>query len=105
MRTRGGLREAGEDRAGENRTLEMNWRSGLFRLWLVLSAIWIAGAFWRATTFTFIDLYLTYADKGLTPLDIRLDLAKHVLASPEEYIWIFGPPIAALAAGVLVLWI
>ena len=64
----------------------VNWRRGMFRLWLLVSAAWIMG--WA--------IYLT------------LSAIAQALTSPGDFLAIpvvfFGPPIALLLCGLAAAW-
>ena len=48
----------------------MNWKQGLFRVWLVLSALWIAGVCVQAVPSVRKSLEAIYALDGLAGLDL-----------------------------------
>jgi hypothetical protein len=64
----------------------LDWRRGMFRLWLLVSAAWIMG--WA--------IYLI------------LSAIAQALTSPEDFLAIpivfFGPPIALLLCGLAATW-
>ena len=64
----------------------LNWRRGMFRLWLLASAAWVMG--WA--------IYL------------MLSVVAQALTSPEDFLAIpivfFGPPIALLLCGLAAGW-
>ena len=70
----------------ENDTVELNWRRGLFRLWLLVSAAWIMG--WA--------IYVI-----LSVLAQAFKTADEYLAIPVVF---FGPPIALLLCGLATAW-
>ena len=73
--------------AGKNaETVPLNWRRGMFRMWLVLSAAWIMG---------WIIAFLVYGIQG------GFRIWSDFLAIP---ILLFGPPVAALIFGFAVGW-
>jgi hypothetical protein len=65
---------------------ELNWRRGLFRVWLVLSAAWIMG---------WIVYLILVGIKG------RLQTLGDFLSIPVLF---FGPPIALLLFGLAAGW-
>jgi hypothetical protein len=75
-------------RKGVNNTQSapLNWRRGLFRVWVLMSAAWIMG--WT--------IYL------------MLSAMAHALTKPEDFLAIpvvfFGPPIALLLCGLAAGW-
>jgi hypothetical protein len=87
MATYGFPRRKFEVRAGnENKPAPLNWRRGLFRVWVVVSAAWIMG--WT--------IYLI-----IFGLEGGFDRAGQVLALP---VLLFGPPVALMLFGVAVRW-
>jgi hypothetical protein len=64
----------------------LNWRRGMFRIWLVLSAAWIMG---------WIIEFLVYGIQG------GFRIWSDFLAVP---ILLFGPPVALLIFGIAVGW-
>jgi hypothetical protein len=87
----------------------MNWRRGLFRLWLVASLCWIAG----------FSMYTWKQEPGLSSLQFGYEIA----SSPEEqsereivgglnaelakrYLaYVLLPPLVTLALGLLGAWV
>jgi len=67
-------------------TVPLNWRRGMFRLWLVLSAAWIMA---------WIIEFLVYGIQG------GFGTWRAFLVIP---ILLFGPPVAALIFGFAVGW-
>ena len=67
-------------------TIPLNWRRGMFRMWLVLSAAWIMG---------WIIEFLVYGIQG------GFGTWRAFLVIP---ILLFGPPVAALIFGLAVGW-
>ena len=61
---------------------QINWKSGLVRVWMVLSAIWIA---------LVIYSFIKYAPEGTT-----------LIAFMGRA---FGPPIILLVAGIVISWV
>lgn len=73
--------------AGKNEdTVPLNWRRGMLRIWLVLSAAWIMG---------WIIEFLVYGIQG------GFRLASDYLAIP---VLLLGPPVALLIFGIAVGW-
>jgi len=72
--------------AKQEEQMPLNWRRGMFRMWLVLSAAWIMG---------WIIAFLVYGIQG------GFRAWSDFLAIP---ILLFGPPIAALIFGIAVGW-
>jgi len=80
----------------------MNWKRGLFRLWLVLSVLWIARILW-------IREQCVYGP-WIGRQEPDLWWCNHPMADPvasylEEIATSLGPPIAVLALGYTLLWI
>ncbi len=75
-------------RRGVNNTqsVSLNWRRGLFRVWVLMSAAWIMG--WT--------IYL------------MLSAMAHALTKPEDFLAIpvvfLGPPVALLLCGLAAGW-
>ena len=87
----------------------MNWRRGLFRLWLVLSLCWIAG----------VGVYAWTQEPGLSSLQFGYEIA----SSPEKqnereivgglnaalakrYVaYVLLPPLITLALGLVGAWV
>jgi hypothetical protein len=67
-------------------TNPLNWRRGMFRIWLVLSAAWIMG---------WIIEFLVYGIQG------GFRIASDYLTIP---VLLFGPPVALLIFGIAVGW-
>src|SRR5262249_25151110 len=67
-------------------TIPLNWRRGMFRVWLVLSAAWIMG---------WIIQFLVYGIQG------GCRIWSDLLAVP---ILLFGPPVALLIFGIAAAW-
>jgi hypothetical protein len=67
-------------------TTPLNWRRGMIRIWLVLSAAWIMG---------WIIEFLVYGIQG------GFRFASDYLAIP---VLLFGPPVALLIFGIAVGW-
>ena len=67
-------------------TIPLNWRRGMFRVWIVLSAAWIMG---------WIIEFLVYGIQG------GFRIWSDFLAVP---ILLFGPPVALLIFGVAAGW-
>jgi len=72
--------------AKNEETAPLNWRRGMFRMWLVLSAAWIMA---------WIIEFLVYGIQG------GFRIWSDYLAIP---ILLFGPPVAALIFGFAVGW-
>ena len=73
--------------AGKNEdTVPLNWRRGMLRIWLVLSAAWIMG---------WIIEFIVYGLQG------GFRFASDLLAVP---VLLFGPPVALLIFGVAAGW-
>jgi len=72
---------------------DMNWKRGLFRTWLVGTAIWIAAVIYMVVASWPVDLDTS----RFTP-----QVRAHVLLASE---WALGPPIAVLIAGLVLGWI
>jgi hypothetical protein len=67
-------------------SVPINWRRGMLRIWLVLSAAWIMG---------WIIEFLVYGIQG------GFRIASDYLAIP---VLLLGPPVALLIFGVAVGW-
>jgi hypothetical protein len=87
--------EAERGSLADNSTLwhQMRWQAGFFRLWVMLSLVWIAWA---------------------SPTNWGLLTGWWVLDQTHEHIWgpnfqaaweIFGPPFAALLIGLALVWV
>jgi hypothetical protein len=74
----------------------MNWRRGLFRAWLALSALWISVTLWEASKPDLLDQFAKAS---------RIDTLTRNLSEPNILLWVIGPPSVALGLGVLLLWI
>jgi len=72
--------------AKNDEPVPINWRRGMLRIWLVLSAAWIMG---------WIIEFLVYGVQG------GFRIASDFLAIP---ILLFGPPVALLIFGVAAGW-
>ena len=72
--------------ARNGETSPLNWRRGMLRIWLVLSAAWIMG---------WIIEFIVYGIQG------GFRFASDFLAIP---VLLFGPPVALLIFGVAVGW-
>ena len=72
--------------AKNEETIPLNWRRGMFRVWLVLSAAWIMG---------WIIEFLVYGIQG------GFRIWSDLLAIP---ILLFGPPVALLIFGLAAGW-
>jgi hypothetical protein len=79
-----GPRRAFADR--RNEPLQINWRRGLFRVWLLLSAAWMMA--WA--------IYLV-----MSAIRDGMQTAGDLLVIP---VMLFGPPLALLAFGVAAGW-
>jgi hypothetical protein len=77
----------------------MNWRRGLFRLWLVASAVWIARTFWWREA-CLIPSWL--GGGGWWCNDAVVDPIGENLKSVAL---ILGPPAAAFLAGLVSVWV
>jgi hypothetical protein len=72
--------------ANDNAALPINWRRGLFRIWLLISMAWVLG--W--------SVYLMlYAIQG------GFDQGARVYELP---VLLLGPPVALLAFGSAAIW-
>jgi hypothetical protein len=76
----------------------MNWCTGLLRLWLVATAIWLVSVAWLERDAT-TDLW-----DDITNLDFvwLSQWVSHVL--PDLAGLLFIPPIATLAVGASLIW-
>ena len=72
--------------ANAEEQVPLNWRRGMFRIWLVLSAAWIMG---------WIIEFLVYGIQG------GFRFATDYLTIP---VLLFGPPVALLIFGIAVGW-
>jgi hypothetical protein len=72
--------------AKSDEQVPINWRRGMIRIWLVLSAAWIMG---------WIIEFLVYGIQG------GFRFASDYLAVP---VLLFGPPVALLIFGVAAGW-
>jgi hypothetical protein len=72
--------------ANDNTAMPINWRRGLFRVWLLLSMAWVLG--WAV----YLMLYAIQGgfDHGAPILDVPVLL--------------LGPPVALLAFGSAAIW-
>jgi hypothetical protein len=79
----------------------MNWSRGLFRLWLVLSVLWIGRILWiREQCF-----YGPWIGRQEPDLWWCKDpMADPVASYLEEITTSLGPPIVVLALGYALLW-
>src|ERR1043166_1178683 len=107
----------------------MNWARGLFRLWLVLSILWIGAVAWMerdrlcwapAPVDRRVDAAFTAGPFVLARLDetVLEDICKTVTeclpGGDQAHAWwrarepvlliLFGPPVAAFVLGALLLW-
>jgi hypothetical protein len=78
--------------------------TGIFRLWVVISVCWIAGA----TRFLWNDLRLEdCSGTGIAPAICSLEARDELFSAGhlEAFGWVVLPPIAAFAIGVALLWV
>ena len=92
----------------------MNWRRGLFRIWIVGSVIWISGTFWAIqplensaplwgpATYASVD-YGAAKRAGYTTAEIRGYLDRKPLTEFAE--WGAVPPIVLGVFGLSTCWI
>ena len=72
--------------SNENHPAPINWRRGLFRVWLLFSAAWLMG--W--------SIYLI-----IFGLQVGFSRFREILALP---VLLFGPPVALLLFGIATRW-
>lgn len=70
----------------QNEPVPINWKRGMFRIWLLLSAAWIMG---------WIIEFIVYGLQG------GFRVVGDVLAIP---VLLFGPPVALLLFGIAAGW-
>jgi hypothetical protein len=87
----------------------MNWRRGLFRLWLVASLCWIAG----------VGVYVWKQEPGLSSLQFGYEIASSPEKQNESEIvgglnaklakryaaYVLLPPLVTLALGLVGAWV
>jgi hypothetical protein len=81
----------------------MNYRQGLFRLWIVASVVWVGGvlvAEWRQERF--LDKLDRSSTRGGYEVYVYTKEG-HTLPGPPILL-AFGPPAAAFALGLAGLW-
>ena len=84
----------------------MNWRRGFFRLWIVLSLLWVAGA---SHYYQLIEhgcgpikggeQYGWYCNSGWYPVDDNVGY--EIVPFDEALAWTIGPPVGVLLLGFL----
>ena len=72
--------------ANDNAAMPINWRRGLFRLWLLLSISWLMG--WA------VYLIMKWIQGGFTDPGMVLDLP----------VLLLGPPVALFVFGAAAIW-
>jgi hypothetical protein len=75
----------------------MNWRRGLFRLWLLASVLWVGGCLWLLDYSCFFGAYPWCNWWVVRPL--LSSTYAEVLAKT------FGPPVILFLIGYALLWI
>jgi hypothetical protein len=81
---------------------EMRWRRGLLRLWLAISAIWLAGVSgWAWWAWYFDPTRATAKSPEMSDWEVGL---RWML--PEQFLLLAAtPPIATLIIGVTLAWV
>lgn len=80
-----------------------NWKRGFLRTWAVTSVGWLIYAMWQSATSQYDDLILEFgSQKNRTWLYV--ERVFETLGQPDQYIWLFGPPMVALVVGALIFW-
>ncbi len=85
----------------------MNWERGLFRLWLLVSVLWVAAVIGLAS-FIEIDLACLFSIKPACPFRPGSLAGMMTTASGYNYFgWVFtlGPPAGVYLLGRTLLWI
>jgi len=96
----------------ERRGAKMNWRTGLFRVWIVASVCWLGFAFWffGSSCVYFSDSSIfnpacaTGAVNGIIP--VAQPLTAFSLVDWLRWLaFVIAPPLAALVIGVIARWV
>jgi hypothetical protein len=83
-------------------------RRGFFRLWIVLSLLWVAGAshYYQVATCGAMkgqEQFGWYCRSGWQPIDENVGY--EIVPVDEALAWTIGPPVGALLLGFLMFWI
>jgi hypothetical protein len=78
----------------------MNYRRGLFRLWIAASLLWAIGTAWAMRVYLALDCsYFSHHGSE----DLRFECLVHpAITEARAIVWIVLPPFAVLALGIWV---
>ena len=106
-------RNAWQGKAGpETRQMAIRWKHGLLRFWIVVSAFWIAAAFWFAFGAVgpalidyapFVGGDSSIYQRVASSFDVILYGSN--VSRFSQAVWSFGPPIATLMFAYIIEWI